>query len=306
MSVQPPDISVVIPHLNQPEHLANCLHSVLGQDFDMSRVEIVVVDNGSEVSPERVCAGFPDVRLVNEQTPGPGPARNCGIRVSSAPILAFIDADCIAGQGWLSAILAAFDGDPSTEIVGGDVRIGVRDPDRVTMLEAYESIYAYRQESYIHRQGFSGTGNLAMRRAAYEKVGPFAGIDVAEDREWGRRATAMGYRIRFVPTMVAYHPARTDIGELKQKWARQLTHDFNEQVRGGVDRLRWIAKSLALALSPAWEVLRIARSKRVKTVRERLLALFVLTVLRLYRSQNMLLLLLRPGASHATSWNRGN
>ena len=39
-----------------------------------------------------------------------------------------------------------------------------------------------------------GTGNLAMFRRDFEAIGPFAGIDVAEDMEWGQRARAAGFR----------------------------------------------------------------------------------------------------------------
>jgi len=73
-------------------------------------------------------------------------------------------------------------------VVGGDVRIAVANPRRLTHLEAYESIFAYRQQEYIETMGFSGTGNLAVGREDFERIGPFAGIEVAEDRDWGRRA----------------------------------------------------------------------------------------------------------------------
>ncbi len=190
-------IGVIIPHLNQPEHLRKCLASLKDQSFDISRVEIIVVDNGSRELPRALCDEF-GARLETEATPGPGPARNKGISVSSAPILAFIDADCFADRHWLLAITEAFK-DPSVEVIGGDVQIGLVDPRRMTALEAYETVYAYRQKEYIERHGFSGTGNLAMQRPVFEIVGPFAGIDKSEDRDWGRRANAKGITILYRP-----------------------------------------------------------------------------------------------------------
>jgi GT2 family glycosyltransferase len=139
---------------------------------------------------------------------------------SSGDILAFIDADCLADPGWLAAAEAAI-ADPSATILGGDVRIALADPACPTMAEAYESLYAYRMDRYIAREGFTGTGNLVVRRAVLQDVGPFAGIAVAEDRDWGRRATAKGYRIRFLPQMRVYHPARATFEDLARPRSRR-------------------------------------------------------------------------------------
>src|SRR4051794_31414111 len=115
-------ISVIIPHLNQEEYLRVGLEALHHQRGIGSNMEIIVVDNGSATLPEMVCSEWPDVRLVSEPTPGPGPARNRGIRAAHGEILAFIDADCLADPGWLAAIENAF-ADGQTRIIGGDVRV---------------------------------------------------------------------------------------------------------------------------------------------------------------------------------------
>ena len=124
-------ISVVIPHLNQPEALGRCLDSLRAGRRQPD--EIVVVDNGSRELPTAICAARPGVTLLAEPTPGPGPARNCGVAATTGDVLAFIDADCLADPGWLEAAEAAL-ADPSAEILGGDVRIGYVDPARITAI----------------------------------------------------------------------------------------------------------------------------------------------------------------------------
>jgi glycosyltransferase involved in cell wall biosynthesis len=298
-------VSVVIPHLNQPDQLRACLWSLARQAFDMRRVEIIVVDNGSRQPPTDVCSGFDGVRLVEEPIPGPGPARNRGVGVARGDLLAFIDADCIADPGWLGAIEAALTRPGGSMVIGGDVRIARRDPRRATMLEAYESIYAYRQEEYIARQGFSGTGNLAMARQVYEEVGPFCGIERAEDRDWGQRATRAGFAIQYVPEMIVFHPARQSFADLCTKWDRHVRHDFETAAPGLAGRLRWLARAAAVAASPVFEARRLLSSRRVQTARERLLAAGVLIRLRLYRA-SMMVGALFGGASAGSSqaWNR--
>ena len=273
-------ISVVIPHLNQPVLLDRCLRSL--HNGARKPDEIIVVDNGSTTSPEAVCGAYPHVRLFLEPEPGPGPARNKGIAESSGDILAFIDADCLADPDWLVEAERAMS-DPDAQILGGDVRISYDDPSRLTMLEAYESIFAYRMDRYIAREGFTGTGNLVVRRSAILNVGAFAGLSIAEDRDWGQRATGMGYRIRYVAAMKVYHPARQTFSEMWKKWDRHSAHDYVAARQHPGGRLRFLAKTLAMALSPLAEIPRIIASDRLSGIRSRILVFAGLARAQLYR-----------------------
>lgn len=274
-------ISIVIPHLNQPQALRMCLASLAaGRRLPD---EVLVVDNGSAELPQAICEAYPEVRLLQEHEPGPGIARNRGIAESSGDILAFIDADCIADPEWLAVIEAEFR-DPAAEILGGDVRIAYADAARPTMIEAYESIYAYRMDRYIAEQGFTGTGNLAVRREVLEAVGPFAGLGVAEDRDWGQRATAQGHVIRYLPQMRAYHPGRERFSDLAAKWDRHTAHDFADARRRPGGRLRFAAKTVAMALSPLVELPRVMTTDRISGAGTRVRAFAGLVRIRLYRA----------------------
>jgi GT2 family glycosyltransferase len=299
----PPRISVIIPHLNQPAHLARCLASLAAGTRRPD--EVVVVDNGSAELPHAVIAAHPGVQLLSEPEPGPGRARNRGIAATTGEILAFIDADCQADRAWLAAAEAAM-ADPGALILGGDVRIPAADPGRLTMIEAYESEYAFRMDRYIARDGFTGTGNLVVRREILATVGPFRGREVAEDRDWGQRATAKGYPIRYVAEMRVFHPARDSFGQIFAKWDRQIAHDFvlARTSRGGM--LRFFAKTLAMAVSPVAELPRILGSQRISGSRNRALAFAALTRIRLHRARRMLGLLLgRDPDALSGAWNRG-
>ncbi|MEM9010035.1 MAG: glycosyltransferase family A protein [Pseudomonadota bacterium] len=299
-----PEISVIVPHLNQPAELASCLASLTAQ-AGAPRFDVTVVDNGSTELPEDVIARFPFAQLLVEPTPGPGPARNRGVAGSQGTLLAFIDADCHADPGWLATIRRELDDDGAPLILGGDVRIPRVDAGQTTMLEAYESIYAYRMDRYIREQGFTGTGNLAVRRRDFERVGPFAGIGVAEDRDWGRRAGALDIPIAYVAEMRIWHPARTDFQGIFAKWDRQIGHDFADLRPGGMARVRWYAKALAMFGSPLAELPRILGSDRVSGLEERLLAFLALVRIRFYRARRMLTVR-RSGDAAALSggWNR--
>ena len=299
-----PFISVIIPHLNQSEALGRCLESLIEQSYPRELFEVIVVDNGSQTEPVDLVGRFEGVSLATEQTPGPGPARNRGVEACRGEILAFIDADCIADSGWLKAIARTLQRPEARVIAGGDVRIAVRDAGRLTAIEAYESVFAFRQKEYIEKKGFSGTGNLAVRRRDFDTIGPFAGIEVAEDTDWGRRAGACGYQILYIPEMIVSHPARRNITELCAKWDRHILHDFRQRQLDGLGKLAWCLRALAVPVSAIVHIPRVAKSHQIAGFRERLMATLVLLQIRAYRGIRMLSMAVHPRAKNEEiRWN---
>jgi glycosyltransferase involved in cell wall biosynthesis len=88
-----PSVSVIIPTRNRWQLLSRTLQSALSQEG--VAVELVVVDDGSD-RRDPLASGLEDsrVRLVrHEHRQGAAGARNTGIRIASAPWVAFLDDD---------------------------------------------------------------------------------------------------------------------------------------------------------------------------------------------------------------------
>ncbi len=284
-----PQISIIIPHFNQPDFLANCLASLpKSGEAGVPSYEVLVIDNGSKKLPEDVVAPYGHVRLLTEAEPGPGPARNKGVAEAKGAILAFTDADCVVDPGWLPRIAEYFGQHEDVHAIGGDVYILRAKPDHATPLEAYEGVYAFRTRMYIEQMNFTATNNMAVRAQTMATVGKFGGKAIAEDRDWGHRAAAMGYPVRFVEDMVIHHPARATFAELCKKWDRHTSHDYIDIHAKSLGSLRWLVRAGALAISPIAEIPRILRADRISGLRERGLAFWVLLKIRLYRAWVML------------------
>lgn len=300
-----PRLTIVVPHLNEPEDLGHCLQSLDVQRRDSIPFEVIVVDNGSCQSPYTVCSSFQNTRLEHESAPGPGPARNKGADLARADIIAFIDADCIADAGWIRGIVEYFDQNADADIIAGDVAIlrnGVR---RVSAVEVYESVFSYRVRLFVERDHYAATGNMAVRTEVFRKVGRFGGITIAEDRDWGRRATAMGFRLSYVPGIRIFTPPCETFDELAKRWDRAIAHDFQDFHLKGGGIIRWALRSALVAISPVISIHEIAQSKLISGFRERFLAFSCLVRIRLYRARRMLALpFRRDPLALATSWNR--
>ncbi|WP_297970782.1 glycosyltransferase, partial [uncultured Amaricoccus sp.] len=250
-------------------------------------------------------ARFPGMRLAAEPTPGPGPARNRGIALARAPIVAFTDSDCIPDPGWLATVLATFAADPACAALGGSVRVFAATPERPNLAEAFDLVYGFRQELTIARHGFSATANLAVRREVFAAVGGFAGLSVSEDMEWGRRAKRAGFPTRFVPQAVVAHPARRSMSDLRRQWDRHVSHYWSMQPKTVRGRAEWALKAAAMAASPAAEIPRILGSCRLRGARQRLAAFRALAAMRLYRSRRMFAELADPASRQRSArWNR--
>ena len=304
MDTAPPEkslISVIIPHLDQLAGLDLCLRSLEAQTLERPLFEIIVVDNGSIARPEALISRYPGVRLLHEAKPGPGPARNWGARNASGDVLCFIDADCRAHPEWLAVALRTLRSSPDGTILGGQVPIWRDNKTHYTAIEAYESIFHYRQQLHIEYHGYSGTGNLVVRRDDFYKVGPFAGILLAEDMEWGRRARAAGFRFKYVPDMIVFHPARLSLGSLCTQWDRQIRHALTSAQRKPCWRFRWIIRAVAVLCSPCIHAIQIVMTRRIRWS-TRFKAAAVLLIIRSYRAWRMVTLLRASGKG--VIWNR--
>jgi glycosyltransferase involved in cell wall biosynthesis len=301
----PPRASVIIPHLNTPELLVKCLQAVASQRLDHGWFEIIVVDNGSRVPLDIVAAAWPGVRFLVEREPGPGPARNLGVKNARSDVFAFVDADIRVAPEWLLRGVRAVEQDP-TRPVGGDVRIDFADPRNATGIEAFEAVFSFRQKMYIKRMGFSGAGNLAMHRQLFDKVGPFGPIGTAEDRSWGQKATSMGSPPRYLSKMIVFHPARASLTDVESRWGRIIAHDFNKHVESGKPLILWNLRAFAVMGSAFVHAPVLLLSSRVPTMAARLRGLAVLFQTRRYRFMKMRRIAREGHLDTAMQWNRAS
>jgi glycosyltransferase involved in cell wall biosynthesis len=115
-------VAVVIPTYNRAHQIADTIRSVLCQSLPPA--EVVVVDDGSTDDTEAVVAPFgSQVRYVRQANGGVSVARNHGVKLTSSPLVAFVDSDDIWLRDKLAIQVAALGVEPAAEwsITGCDV-----------------------------------------------------------------------------------------------------------------------------------------------------------------------------------------
>ena len=283
-----PEISVIIPHYNQPDALRVCLASLHRQSCAQNCYEIIVADNASSCSLAAIKERFPDILFITVKERGAAPARNAGMAAARGNVFAFIDADCVADINWISNGAAAL---ANADLAGGDILVSVRNEKAPSPVECFEREFAFQQRTYIKRKQFSVTANLFATREAAEAIGPFKN-GVAEDVDWCHRAAALGFRLAFNDTSIISHPARRDFYELTRKWDRLIRERWNGfGGRGWIRRMKWAGLAAATALSTAPHLPRILASKRIRGVRDKMAAAGVLARIRFWRARRMMAML---------------
>ncbi len=116
MDATPPSVSVVVSTYDEQrwDHLVACVESLQGQTAPTAEL-IVVVDHNPALL-RRAQEQFPALRVIDNDRPrGLAGARNAGVAVSTADVVAFIDDDARAEPDWLEQLLTCFD---AVETVG--------------------------------------------------------------------------------------------------------------------------------------------------------------------------------------------
>ena len=85
-----PEVAVVIPSYNSRQFIEDTIASVRAQTLVPD--EIVVVDDGSTDGTAELVEGL-GVQCIRKQNGGPASARNQGVKETTAPLVAFLDAD---------------------------------------------------------------------------------------------------------------------------------------------------------------------------------------------------------------------
>ena len=171
------ELAFVIPAYNEEALIGKCLESVLAEVKRSGRsIDIVVVNNASTDRTRDVASGYPGVRVVDELEKGLVAARDGGLKVTTAELVANIDADTLVPPGWLDMVFDAFERDPKLVALSGPyVYYDLGWWNQFLIKSFYGLTYLiYLLNRFVLRVGsVVQGGNFVFRRSAWLKVGGY-------------------------------------------------------------------------------------------------------------------------------------
>jgi cellulose synthase/poly-beta-1,6-N-acetylglucosamine synthase-like glycosyltransferase len=122
-SLQPAEISVLVPTFRRSESLCGCLEALTVQTSPPAEIVVVMRDDDLESHIAAECfAGRLPLRMVRVDRPGQVEALNRGLSVVRARLVAITDDDARPRADWIERITAHF-ADPQVGAVGGRDRV---------------------------------------------------------------------------------------------------------------------------------------------------------------------------------------
>jgi mycofactocin system glycosyltransferase len=218
-----PFVSIIVPVRDQTSDLADCLASLGELDYPEERRETIVVDDGSKKDVSRILTSdkFRIIRL--EKSRGPAAARNAGAGKAGGDILAFLDADCVAGERWLRETVTFFN-------AGGIGAVGgrVEGYHNKCFLDRYEAAFSSLNmgnrlilEGKSNATFYVPTANMLARRDVFQSLGGFReDMRTGEDVDFCWRLRDSGRALLYTPFGAVAHKHRRRLDRMLTRRAQ--------------------------------------------------------------------------------------
>jgi mycofactocin glycosyltransferase len=204
----PLPITVVVPAYDRTSALSRCLEVLKGSDV------LVIDDHSKDGTAVAEVASALGARVHrHDDNRGAAAARNTGLASTSSELVAFVDSDCSVPSGWLDELVGHF-ADPKVAMVAPRVVPNVRDRRLLGRHEAARSALDMgRWPEQVRpgaRLGFVPTAAVVVRRSAIAGSGFDNSLRLGEDVDLVWRLVDAGWQVRYDPSVVVSHEARTD------------------------------------------------------------------------------------------------
>jgi glycosyltransferase involved in cell wall biosynthesis len=242
-----PRCTIILPTYNRAATLPRAVASVIAQKEP--NFELIIIDDGSTDETRAWFATLDDPRIrvtVSKHSQGPSAARNIGIDMATAPVLAFLDSDDVYLGDRLSTPLAVFDREPDVICTLSSARKQDKFGDTTVALlpDVKLASPAFEWAMICDLVGVEST-SITVRTAHARNVGGFCiRLRRSEDREFLIRLSRLG-AARILPDVLFEKSWSTD--GLSNQWAiagRELVSYFRER-REYVGQFRKVGQYLA-------------------------------------------------------------
>ncbi len=196
-----PQIAIIVPCYNQGKFLQEALDSVLSQS--LQEWELVIVDDGSSDNSATVAKSYvakdSRIRYVYQENAGPSAARNKGVRLTSAPLIFFLDGDNLIHRELLSrGVMYMKSHNDCTLYYSRAQYFGTRDGEFVLNYTSYRDLLVSNSidcACIVRREDFLRIGGFDEQMRGYEDWEFFIRLLYHNDRIFQDTKILFSYRV---------------------------------------------------------------------------------------------------------------
>jgi len=231
-----PSVTIVVPTYNEASLIRRRLADITAYEYDLDKVEVIVVDSGSSDGTAEVVQSIqkegllPRLILIREeQRRGKAAADNLALSRSSSDIVVITDAPTLFHPQALRRLVSNF-ADPSVGAVTGDFRV----PDQSTLSQGEEGLFwairnkLRRLEADLDSTPFLSGEMCCFRRSLVNWVDEDS---MADDMNIALQVRRAGYRVVVDPWASFSEPRSASFRELNAAKARRAVGGIQELFR---------------------------------------------------------------------------
>ena len=206
------NLDIIIPVYNDQTGLDKLLLSISKQTINLELIQVIVVDNRSEIPIRLPDTSFP-CHLIQCLTPGSYAARNKALSLIKSSLVAFTDADCVLKEDWIEQGVTSFLSKSNqmerSIIVAGEVEIipSCSPPNLADLTDIY---FGMTQKKFVQGGKYGITANLWVRSEDILELNGFnSTLKSGGDRDFCLKANEkIGTVVLYEKSCIAMHPAR--------------------------------------------------------------------------------------------------
>lgn len=237
-----PFVSIVIPAYNEADNIKSTIESVLKLNYDRSKYEVLVVNDGSKdntvAETEKTIKENPNfnIKLINQKNAGKGAALNNGLKSAKGEIFICLDADSRVEEDALNKMLPYFEDD---EVAAVLPTIKVEKPinfvQKVQWFEYTVTFFLKKMMGHLEAVYVCPGPFSAYRKKHIQELGGFDEHNLTEDMEMAFKIQKAHYKIvQLMETVVWTKTPRT---------INSLYRQRNRWYKGGLDNM-WKYKGM--------------------------------------------------------------
>lgn len=222
-----PTVTVIIPTLNESEHIDGTLESVASQTYPSKNVEVLVIDGGSADNTVALATSWSDriPRLRVLHNPGriQAAALNIGLEEAGGEVIVRMDAHTTYAPDYVERSVVVLS-ETGADVVGGPMRpFGTTRFQRAVAI-ATSTPLGVGPGRFHYTDEREEVDTLYLSTARRDRIVEAGGYDesfaVGEDHELNFRITKSGGRIIVDPTIVSRYTPRSSVASLARQYFR--------------------------------------------------------------------------------------
>jgi cellulose synthase/poly-beta-1,6-N-acetylglucosamine synthase-like glycosyltransferase len=210
--------SIVIPTYNEVTYISNCLDSIINQNYDLNKIEIIIVDGNSGDGTIEVLNNYkdrvPNIKLLHNPVRLTPVSLNIGIKASSGEVVVILGAHTSLDKDFIK-YNNQFMHERNVQVTGGtQLNVGSTFIQKLIGL-VMEIPFAMASASYRWSKSEKYVDTVvyaAYRKEIFEQVGYFdENSRISEDAEFNWRIRRAGYKIFYSPKIKSYYYPRNSL-----------------------------------------------------------------------------------------------